>query len=111
MLLALVHAELGGMYPVAGGTARFPHYAFGGVAGASFGWFSWLQAVTVAPIEVMAVLQYAQHYSFASSWMKLSGGQHVLTGAGIVAAFVLMAIFTAINFLGVRRLANTNSAA
>src|SRR5205823_10655995 len=37
-LLALVHAELGGMYPVAGGTARFPHYAFGGAAGASFGW-------------------------------------------------------------------------
>src|SRR5947207_10510402 len=30
MLLALVHAELGGMYPVAGGTARFPHIAFGG---------------------------------------------------------------------------------
>src|SRR5919206_1515607 len=27
--LALVHAELGGMYPVAGGSARFPHYAFG----------------------------------------------------------------------------------
>ena len=39
---------LGGMYPVAGGTARFPHIAFGGAAGASFGWFSWLQAVTVA---------------------------------------------------------------
>jgi hypothetical protein len=33
LLLALVHAELGGMYPVAGGTARFPHYAFGGAAG------------------------------------------------------------------------------
>jgi amino acid transporter len=38
-LLALTHAELGGMWPVAGGTARFPHYAFGGGAGASFGWF------------------------------------------------------------------------
>lgn len=37
MILALVHAELGGMYPVSGGTARFPHYAFGGAAGASFG--------------------------------------------------------------------------
>src|SRR4051795_105794 len=49
LLLALVHAELGAMYPVAGGTARFPHYAFGGLAGASFGWFSWLQAATVAP--------------------------------------------------------------
>src|SRR5437762_13276365 len=85
-LLALVHAELGGMYPVAGGTARFPHYAFGGAAGASFGWFSWLQAATVAPIEVMAMIQYGQHYSFANGWMKLSHGQNVLTGSGIAAA-------------------------
>src|ERR671929_616628 len=92
MMLALVHAELGGMYPVAGGTARFPHIAFGGAAGASFGWFSWLQAVTVAPIEVMAVIQYAQHYSFASGWQKLQGGQHVLTATGLVDAVVLMAI-------------------
>jgi amino acid transporter len=111
LLLALVHAELGGMYPVAGGTARFPHYAFGGAVGASFGWFSWLQAATVAPIEVMAVIQYGQHYSFASSWMKLSHGQHVLTSTGVVAAIVLMALFTAINFLGVRKLAHTNSTA
>jgi amino acid transporter len=36
-MLALVYAELGGMYPVAGGTARFQHYAFGSVAGMSFG--------------------------------------------------------------------------
>jgi amino acid transporter len=70
-----------------------------------------LQAVTVAPIEVMAVIQYAQHYSFASSWMKMSHGQHVLTGTGIAVAIALMAVFTAINFLGVRRLAHTNSAA
>ena len=49
LLLALVHAELGAMWPVAGGTARFPHSAFGGAVGASFGWFSWLQAATVAP--------------------------------------------------------------
>jgi amino acid transporter len=111
LMLALVHAELGAMYPVAGGTARFPHYAFGGAVGASFGWFSWLQAATVAPIEVMAVIQYGQHYDFASGWMKVSNGQNVLTGAGVVAAVVLMAIFTAINFLSVRKLAHTNSAA
>src|SRR3954449_9566995 len=110
-LLALVHAELGGMYPVAGGTARFPHYAFGGAAGASFGWFSWLQAATVAPIEVLAMIQYGQHYSFASGWMKLKNHQHVLTGTGIVAAVLLMAIFTSINFLSVRMLTRTNSAA
>jgi len=65
----------------------------------------------VAPIEVMAVIQYGQHYSFASGWMKVNGGQNVLTASGIVAAVVLMAIFTAINFLSVRKLANTNSTA
>ena len=58
IILALVHAELGGMYPVSGGTARFPHFAFGSIAGISFGFFSWLQAVTVAPIECFAVMQY-----------------------------------------------------
>jgi amino acid transporter len=110
-LLALTHAELGGMWPVAGGTARFPHYAFGGAAGASFGWFSWLQAATVAPIEVLAMITYGQHYSFAEHWMKTSHGTSVLTGPGIVAAVILMAIFTSINFLGIRKLAHTNSAA
>src|SRR5437773_4049536 len=62
MILALVHAELGAMYPVAGGTARFPHFAFGSVAGISFGFFSWLQAVTVAPIECFAVIRYGSYY-------------------------------------------------
>jgi amino acid transporter len=109
MVLALVHAELGGMYPVSGGTARFPHYAFGGAAGASFGWFSWLQAATVAPIEVSAMITYGQHYSFAHSWLDPKTG--VLTGSGVIVAVILMAILTAINFLGIKRLAATNSAA
>jgi amino acid transporter len=109
MVLALVHAELGGMYPVSGGTARFPHYAFGGVAGASFGWFSWLQAATVAPIEVSAMITYAQHYSFANSWLDPKTG--VLTTSGLIVAVILMALLTSINFLGIKRLAATNSAA
>jgi amino acid transporter len=111
LILALVHAELGGMYPVSGGTARFPHYAFGGAAGASFGWFSWLQAATVAPIEVLAMITYGQHYSWAQGWLKTTGAQDVLTGSGIVVAVVLMALVTAINFLSIRLLARTNSTA
>src|ERR671938_2167420 len=62
LLLALIHAELGGMYPVAGGSARFPHYAFGSLAGFAGGWFAFLGAVTTAPIEVEAALQYASNY-------------------------------------------------
>ena len=109
MVLALVHAELGGMYPVSGGTARFPHYAFGGAAGASFGWFSWLQAATVAPIEVSAMITYGQHYSFAEGW--LDPKTKVLTTSGLVVAVLLMALLTSINFLGIKKLAAANSAA
>ena len=109
LVLAFVHAELGGMYPVSGGTARFPHYAFGGFAGASFGWFSWLQAATVAPIEVSAMITYGQHYSFANGWLNPKTG--VLTTSGLIVAVILMALLTSINFLGIRRLAATNSAA
>jgi amino acid transporter len=109
MVLALIHAELGGMYPVSGGTARFPHYAFGGAAGASFGWFSWLQAATVAPIEVSAMITYAQHYSFAHSWLNPT--TKVLTTSGLIVAVLLMALLTAINFLGIKKLAAANSAA
>src|SRR6476619_3082700 len=108
VILALPHAELGGMYPVSGGTARFPHYAFGGVAGASFGWFAWLNAATVAPIEVSAMLTYLGHYSFADGW--INPDTSVLSHTGIAIAVVLMAIMVAINFLGVKMLAATNSA-
>src|SRR4051812_4663476 len=111
LVLALVHAELGAMYPVAGGSARFPHYAFGGAAGASFGWFSWLQAATVAPIEVAAVINYSTHYSFASGWLTTDTSNPTLTTSGLIVAIVLMAIISSINFLGVRALALTNSAA
>src|SRR5262249_4707666 len=41
IVLALCHAELGAMYPVSGGTARFPHFAFGSVAGIGFGFFAY----------------------------------------------------------------------
>jgi amino acid transporter len=108
VLLALVHAELGGMFPVAGGTARYPHYAFGGFAGMSFGWFSWLQAATVAPIEVEAMIGYAGHFGFAKSWQHENG---TLSPSGFVVALVLMAVFVAVNFLGVRALARVNSSA
>ena len=106
LVLGLVHGELGSIYPVSGGTARFPHYAFGGAAGASFGWFSWLQAATVAPIEVLAAIGYAQHYSWAKHWMN-AGGE--VEGWGIVVAVIAMAVLVTINFLGIRILAHTNS--
>jgi amino acid transporter len=106
IVLALIHAELGGMYPVAGGTARFPHLAYGSVAGISFGFFSWLQAVTVAPIECFAVMQYAQYY-FHGLYNPVKA---VTTTSGFLWTIVLMAVFTAFNFMAVRLFSRVNSA-
>ena len=108
ILLALVHAELGGMFPVSGGTTRFPYYAFGGLAGASFGWFSWLQAVGTAPIEVEAAITYTGNYWHGLT--TVSGGVPVLTGLGYVVATVMMALFVVANLFGVRYLVRANSA-
>src|SRR5580698_6555122 len=91
IFLALVHAELGGMYPVSGGTARFPHLAYGSVAGISFGFFSWVQAITVAPIECFAVMQYGSY--FWSGLYDPTTGRITTLGFGMT--IVLMAIFTA----------------
>src|SRR6516164_7677497 len=85
IILALVHAELGGMYPVSGGTARFPHLAYGSVAGISFGFFSWVQAITVAPIECFAVMQYAAHW-WPAVYNTTTGN---VTGLGFVICVIL----------------------
>jgi amino acid transporter len=107
LVLALVHAELGSMYPVAGGSTRYPHFAFGSLAGFVIGWAVWLGAVTVAPIEVLAALQYLTHYfPFLTD---TTGGVTVLTGIGIVISIVLMAVFTVINLIGIRLLAESNN--
>jgi amino acid transporter len=109
IFLALVHAELGAMYPVAGGTARFPHLAFGSVAGISFGFFSWVQAVTVAPVECFAVMQYGSYYWHGLYDATANGGKGNVTGLGFAMTVVLLAIFTALNFLAMRVFNKVNS--
>ena len=105
IVLALSHAELGAMYPVSGGTARFPHFAFGSVAGIGFGFFSYVQAVTIAPIECYAFVTYASYY-----WPGLfNADKDKITGAGLVVTVLLMAVFTAINFLAMRIFARVNN--
>ena len=107
LILALVHAELGGMYPVAGGSARYPHFAFGSFAGFTTGWIVWVGAVTVAPIEVLAAYQYLTHYfPFLTN---TTAGVTVLTPIGIVLSVIMMAVFTVINLLGVASLAKSNN--
>jgi amino acid transporter len=107
-LLALVHAELGSTYPVSGGTARFPYTVFGSLGGFTGGWMAFVQAVTIPPIEVEASEGFLNS-KFTSLNLLHSNG--TLTGNGILLGAGFMLVFTIINLVGVRWLAETNSIA
>lgn len=110
VILALVYAELGAAYPVASGTVRFPHLAYGSAAGFAAGWLAWIGSVTLAPIEVEAALQYLTGIGWLDWLTHRSGGTAVLTGAGYGVAVALLAIFTLVNAIGVRRFSDANTA-
>jgi amino acid transporter len=107
IVIALVYAELGGMFPVSGGGGLFTQYAFGNLAGASFGWFAYLQAAAYAPIEVLAAIQYMSTASWASGFYNAKNG--TLGAKGIGVAVALMIIFAIINLIGIRWVERTNN--
>jgi len=112
-LLALTYAELGATYPVAGGSARFPYYSHGPIAGFTAGWAAWLQAVFIAPIEVLAVITYVNsvgwihdHFNMISAASDSAG---LLNAQGLAVAVALMVVFTLMNLAGAKFMADSNS--
>ena len=107
--IAMTFAELGTMFPLSGGVIRFPHFSYGSFTSFTFGWVTWLGAVTVAPIEVLATLQYATNYL---PWLTtVAEGVPVLTIPGYVVAVALMFLYSLINVVGVRFFAQINNVA
>ncbi|WP_030989741.1 APC family permease [Streptomyces sp. NRRL S-1813] len=108
-VLALAHAELGATYPIAGGTARFPFFAFGPLVGFTAGWMSWLRSVLISPIEVEATLSYMDRIGWFHDRVHVLHPNGTLTTAGLVIGTFLMLVFTLINILGVRLMSGINS--
>jgi len=105
MLLALVYAELGAAFPVAGGLARFSYFSHGNLAGFLAGMACWLGYVAIAPIEVQAMVRYL---SDEMPWLVTDAATRTLTPAGIVACGGLLLAMSAINLLGVQWLGEAN---
>ncbi|WP_422934788.1 APC family permease [Sinomonas sp. P47F7] len=109
LILALIHADLGAAYPVAGGTARYPYYAFGAFAGFTAGWSGYLQAVMIAPIEVEGAITYLESAPWASG-LDMVNKDQTLTATGIGIAVVALVAFTFINLMGAKWLSDSNIA-
>ncbi len=111
LMIALVYAELGTMFPLSGGVVRYPHLSFGSFASYTTGWITWVAVSTTAPIEVEAALQYATKYAAFTSEHQVNGeAVHTLTALGYGSAVVLMAVFVVVNYYGIKWFARVNNA-
>jgi amino acid transporter len=108
-VLALVFAELGAAYPVAGGTGRFPYFSHGSTTGFFAGWSSWLQAVAIAPIEILAAIEYANSTQFIQDHFNMLDDAGNLNGLGRIIAFAAMLLFTGMNLAGAKFMSESNS--
>ena len=112
LLIGLVYAELGTMFPLSGGVIRFPHISFGSFASYTTGWVNWIAAAAVAPIEVEGALQYASKYVGFTHEHTVGGSTvHTLTGLGYAVAVGGMAFFVVVNYFGIRWFARINNVA
>lgn len=107
VLIALSFAELSVMIPVAGGSTCIPKISHGQFSSFMMGWLAWLSSLTMAPIEVMAVLQYASTYF--PSLVHFVSQVPVLTHWGLLWAAVLMLVMCFINGYSFKGLIGANT--
>ncbi|HUB72166.1 MAG TPA: APC family permease [Acidimicrobiales bacterium] len=107
VFVALMYAELAAAYPVSGGTARYSQLCFGSAGGFVASWMSWLQAVTLAPVETEAAVEY-----LGPKWHGVFDDKPgVLTGKGFVVAVLFVLFFTVVNLAGIRWVTRLNRVA
>ncbi len=106
ILIALTFAELATTFPVAGGMVKFADDSHGPLMSFTVGWMVWLSSVVVAPVETLALLQYAANYIPGI----FNSTTHVLTGPGILLAAVLMVIMCVMNAFGAKFFSRTSLA-
>ncbi len=107
LFLAFVFAELSTMFPNSGALVHMTHVSHGDLVGKIWSWILFLAFVSVPPVEVSAVLTYANYYLPG----LIHGNTGLLTGNGFVYAAILLAFVVALNFLAVRWVIAINSAA
>lgn len=107
LLLAFVFAELAILIPKSGVLVHLSHLSHGELVGRVWSWILFLAYVTVPPVEVIAVLSYANNYIPG----LVSGSHHLLTDWGYASAIALLALIVVMNFLAIRWVLFINSTA
>ena len=103
LLIALANAEIASAIPKSGGLVRYPHYAFGGFAGFLTGWVYFLAITAVPPTEALTATRYLSFF-FPQLYNAATGK---LTPLGYLVAYLFLALFAYVNYVGVRAVGET----
>ncbi|MGA7965793.1 MAG: APC family permease [Gammaproteobacteria bacterium] len=106
-LLALVYAELAPMFPKSGGLVHMSLVSHGPLVGRVWSWILFLAYVSIAPVEAMAVVTYADSYIHG----LVDPQTLLLTPIGVWASTLVLAGMTALNFMVLRLVLLFNSIA
>ena len=105
IVLALLFSELGAMLPKSGSLVRFNEYSHGPASNFKLGWAYLIGAVATPPIEAAALT------SLISSYISglYNSSSALLTVKGVIVSMALLAIFIAIQYVGVNIFGKTNA--
>ena len=107
LILALCFAEVIGVFPVAGGIVRIPHFTHGDLTSSVLGWSAWIGYNTAAPIETIAMMQYLSPFL---PWLFVGEPtEAVLSFLGTLFAIAVLAFFVVLNAFGAAFFARTNT--
>ncbi|MDE2234244.1 MAG: APC family permease [Gammaproteobacteria bacterium] len=107
-LIALVYAELGPLFTRSGGLMYMSLITHGRLVGRIWSWILFLAYVSIAPVEAMAVVTYANNYSPVA---MVHPQTQLLTAMGVLVAVAVLALLTALNFLVLRLILLLNTLA
>lgn len=100
VIIALTFAELSTAFPVAGSMVQVAQYSHGPLISFIVGWMVWISSVAVAPVETMAVIQYAANY--IPHLVTKVDNTTVLTWMGLCVSAILMLIMCVLNYYGAK---------
>lgn len=109
-IIAIVYVEIGTMFPEDGAMSRFAMYTHGSLLGHVSSWANWLSLVAILPIEAVASVQYMSSWPWSwATWTNglMAGDQ--LSNSGLVAATVMLCVFTFVNYWSVNLMAKFNN--
>ncbi len=107
IVIALTFAELGTAFPVAGGMVQYAQYSHGPLVSFMTGWMVWISSIAVAPVEAIAIMQYANNY--LPVLLKTVNNVPVLTHFGIFVGACIMLLMCILNYWGARFFSRSNT--